>query len=671
MAESTGVRLGSLSQRDVLLLGLAVFAMLVATGGIFYLQASSNSENVQLSLAHSLSQDVNEIVKIGEATTHGVAPDFTALAANVDNVDTEVRQLASGDKEAGISAAPASAQAQVQATSTAWSQMKQAVTQLVGGEKAFERTRTQTDAINMLIHGNGDGGLYHEFEMIAERLGQSRVATSQTYLVSAQLVLMERISGLSTRVLGQGRAAKETATQLDVATKTFIHNNETLISEGGISAGLIEKSVGLTQASAAILDDSGVIETMQVAAAALRERSVNLIAAATTLEQRLSDVRVKRVLLPVVVYSAGFIAIIALIAFVMMNIADVRNRTLLAEQREAGQQRSILNLLDEITNLANGDLTVDVTVTEDFTGAIADSINYTVQTLRSLVGTINQTSEQIVSATARTQDTAARMSQASDRQAQAITTVAGAAIATSSQLQNVAGRAEQLAAQAQASVEIANSGASTVGRTIQSMTVLREQIQDTAKRIKRLGESSQEIGNITELINDISDQTNTLALNASIQAAMAGEQGRGFAVVADEVQRLAERAGSATRKIDNLVKTIQADTNEVITSMERSTANVVLGAKSAEEAGQSLSRIETSSQELAKVIQEISLAARGQSAEATRIADSMQSIREVAVQTSVSASRTSQAVGELNKLSDQLRESVAGFTLPSSEPPSA
>jgi twitching motility protein PilJ len=259
------------------------------------------------------------------------------------------------------------------------------------------------------------------------------------------------------------------------------------------------------------------------------------------------------------------------------------------------------------------------------------------------------------------------MSQASDRQAQAITTVAGAAIATSSQLQNVAGRAEQLAAQAQASVEIANSGAGTVGRTIQSMTVLREQIQDTAKRIKRLGESSQEIGNITELINDIADQTNTLALNASIQAAMAGEQGRGFAVVADEVQRLAERAGSATRKIDNLVKTIQADTNEVITSMERSTANVVLGAKSAEEAGQSLSRIETSSQELAKVIQEISLAARGQSAEATRIADSMQSIREIAVQTSGSAARTSQAVGELNKLSDQLRESVAGFTLPPSE----
>jgi twitching motility protein PilJ len=667
MAESTGARLGSLSRRDISLLGLAVVAMLIAISGIFYLQASSNSENVQLSLAHSLSGDVNEIVKIGEATTHGVAPDFTALGANVDNVDTEVRQLATGDKEAGISAAPASAQMQVQATSTAWSQMKQAVTQVVGGEKAFERTRTQTDAINTLIHGNGDGGLYHEFETIAERLGQSRVATSQTYLVSAQLVLMERISGLSTRVLGQGRAAKETAAQLDAATKTFVHNNETLIGEGGISASLIEKSAGLTQASAAILDDAGVIETMQVAAASLRERSVNLIAAATALEQRLNDVRVKRVLLPVMVYSAGFIAIIALIAFVMMNIADVRRRTQLAEQREASQQRSILNLLDEITNLANGDLTVDVTVTEDFTGAIADSINYTVQTLRSLVGTINQTSEQIVSATARTQDTAARMSQASDRQAQAITTVAGAAIATSSQLQNVAGRAEQLAAQAQASVEIANSGAGTVGRTIQSMTVLREQIQDTAKRIKRLGESSQEIGNITELINDIADQTNTLALNASIQAAMAGEQGRGFAVVADEVQRLAERAGSATRKIDNLVKTIQADTNEVITSMERSTANVVLGAKSAEEAGQSLSRIETSSQELAKVIQEISLAARGQSAEATRIADSMQSIREIAVQTSGSAARTSQAVGELNKLSDQLRESVAGFTLPPSE----
>jgi twitching motility protein PilJ len=196
------------------------------------------------------------------------------------------------------------------------------------------------------------------------------------------------------------------------------------------------------------------------------------------------------------------------------------------------------------------------------------------------------------------------------------------------------------------------------------MAALREQIQDTSKRIKRLGESSQEIGNIIEFINDIAEQTNTLALNASIQAAMAGEQGRGFAVVADEVQRLAERAANATRQIENLVKTIQADTNEAIISMERSTTNVVSGAKSAEEAGQALTKVETSSQELSRLIQEISVSARTQSAASTKIAGTMQVIREIAVQTSGSAGQTANAVGELNVLSEKLRESVAGFKLP-------
>jgi twitching motility protein PilJ len=287
-----------------------------------------------------------------------------------------------------------------------------------------------------------------------------------------------------------------------------------------------------------------------------------------------------------------------------------------------------------------------------------------VTTLRTLVGTINDTSAEVVAAAASTQNIARQMNEASERQAREIAAVTNAVTSTSQQLQDVSGRAERLAAQAQTSVQIAHTGAGTVGRTIQNMAALREQIQDTAKRIKRLGESSQEIGNITELINDIAEQTNTLALNASIQAATAGEAGRGFAVVADEVQRLAERAASATRQIETLVKTIQADTAEAIISMERSTANVVAGAKSAEEGGQALTQIETTSQEIAKLIQDISAAARAQSAEATKIAGTMQGIREIAVQTSGSAERTSQAVGELNTLSDKLRESVAGFKLP-------
>ena len=235
---------------------------------------------------------------------------------------------------------------------------------------------------------------------------------------------------------------------------------------------------------------------------------------------------------------------------------------------------------------------------------------------------------------------------------------------SSKSLSNIATRADAVSEQARNSVTVAHNGASTVGRSIQGMAALREQIQDTSKRIKRLGESSQEIGNIIEFINDIAEQTNTLALNASIQAAMAGESGRGFAVVADEVQRLAERAAAATRQIETLVNTIQADTKEAIVSMELSTTNVISGARSAEEAGQSLTRIEATSTDLARVIQEISSEAHAEAEQSVRIAEQVELIRGSAIKTAESAQNTAKAVGELNALSTTLRESVAGFKLP-------
>jgi len=362
--------------------------------------------------------------------------------------------------------------------------------------------------------------------------------------------------------------------------------------------------------------------------------------------------------------SGVLIAIAALGLFVRSRLADERARADAAARREASQQQAILQLLDEITNLANGDLTVDVTVTENFTGAIADSINDTVQTLRRLVGTIERTAVDIAASAAGTQAIASRVQAASSQQSAEITAASTAITATSDSLRGVAARAETIALDADSSVQTARNGAGTVGRTIHNMATLREQIQDTAKRIKRLGESSQEIGDIIAVIDEIAEQTNTLALNASIEAAKAGDAGRGFQQVAVEVQQLAERAALATRQIETLVKTIQADTNEAVTSMERSTANVVAGAQSAEEAGQALTRIEASSLELARSIEGIAVAARSESAAATRIADTMLSIRELAMQTSDSATEASEAVGALNTLSGKLRESVAGFTLP-------
>jgi twitching motility protein PilJ len=231
-------------------------------------------------------------------------------------------------------------------------------------------------------------------------------------------------------------------------------------------------------------------------------------------------------------------------------------------------------------------------------------------------------------------------------------------------MDNVSGKTASAAEVAEKSVKIAHEGGDRARSTIQGMDTIREHIQETAKRMKRLGESSQEVGDIVALINDIADQTNILALNAAIQASAAGEAGRGFAVVADEVQRLAERSGNATKRIEALVKTIQADTNEAIISMEKSTSEVVNGAGLAEKAGEALEEIETVSARLATLINEVSKAAGQVTEMAARVSTAMISINEITAQTSESSLATASSIGKLNQLAQELRQSVAGFRLP-------
>jgi len=321
-------------------------------------------------------------------------------------------------------------------------------------------------------------------------------------------------------------------------------------------------------------------------------------------------------------------------------------------------------LLDEIGDLAAGDLTVKTTVSEDFTGAIADSINVTVESLRGLVKTINDTSTQLSSSVHETEQIASRLSDASKQQSHDIS-VAGSSISKMSvSMDEVSTEASESSKVAMRSVEIAKKGGEAVKRTMDGMDNIREHIQETSKRIKRLGESSQEIGDIVELINDIAEQTNILALNASIQAAMAGEAGRGFAVVADEVQHLAERSANATKQIEALVKTIQADTNEAVISMEKSTAGVVNGAQIAEDTGSALEEIESVSDQLAGLIQNISTSAREQANVATELATSMNSIQEMTTQASEGTEQTSRSIGNLSRLAQDLDTSVTGFKLP-------
>ncbi len=361
----------------------------------------------------------------------------------------------------------------------------------------------------------------------------------------------------------------------------------------------------------------------------------------------------------------GAALLLALIGAAMSFSGEDTRR---AAERQARQnernQAAILRLLDELGSLADGDLTVQATVTEDITGAIADSINYAIEALRELVTTINDTAIKIDGAARQTQATSGHLAQASETQSKQVGDATESIARMAASVEAVSGDAERSADVARHSVDVAHKGGEAVRRTIEGMNAIRETIQDTSKRIKRLGESSQEIGNIVELINDIAEQTNILALNASIQASMAGEAGRGFAVVADEVQRLAERSANATRQIEVLVKTIQSDTNEAVVSMERSTTDVVGGALLAENAGAALEEIESVSNQIANLVQNISGTAREQAVAATDITRNMGVLREVSSQTAEATGATSESIGKLADLAAQLRNSVAGFRLP-------
>ncbi len=361
-----------------------------------------------------------------------------------------------------------------------------------------------------------------------------------------------------------------------------------------------------------------------------------------------------------------FLALILVIVLVVLNSGAAKFERTANEQAEQNDrnQQAILRLLDEMGSLADGDLTVAATVTEDITGTIADSFNFAIEELRKLVATVNETAIMVDSAAKQTENTAAHMARAADNQAREINAATESVVSMAASIEEVSGNAERSSDVARHSVEVAHKGGEAVRRTIDGMNAIRETIQETSKRIKRLGESSQEIGNIVELINDIAEQTNILALNASIQASMAGEAGRGFAVVADEVQRLAERSTNATKQIEVLVRTIQADTNEAVVSMERSTTDVVGGALLAENAGAALDEIEQVSNQIASLVQNISGSARQQAGSAADVTRRTTKLREISEQTGKATTATAAAISKLSELASQLRKTVAGFTLP-------
>ena len=359
----------------------------------------------------------------------------------------------------------------------------------------------------------------------------------------------------------------------------------------------------------------------------------------------------------------GLLLLSSLLLLAKAYVDDSRHRAEEAARINSQNQNAILRLMNEMGDLADGDLTVRATVTEDVTGAIADSLNYTTEEFRKLVSRIIAAVEQMGPATKAAEDISKGLLDATQKQAREIQEAGEAVQLMAKSIKEVDSSAAQSANVARRTLAATEQGARAVRNTISGMDAIREQIQDTSKRIKRLGESSQEIGEIVDLISDITEQTNVLALNAAIQAASAGEAGRGFSVVAEEVQRLAERSGEATKQIGALVKTIQGDTHDAVAAMEKSTLGVVEGAKLSDVAGQSLREIEQVSNELAALINSISTSTQVQTDMASEVADVMENILKITVQTTEGTRLTANSIAQLTGLTSDLRGSVAGFKL--------
>jgi twitching motility protein PilJ len=559
---------------------------------------------------------------------------------------------------------------QLQEIATRWEKAEAAANLVLSNQEALTTLNAGVDNINQ-----GNGPLLEVSEQAATQLAQSGGTVKEVAFANQLVMLTQRIAKNSNALRAGDEIDPEVAFLLgkDVGTFRDVLNG---LLKGSEPLRLAPVRDGDTRQTLADLQKrfqeyegrvNAILQNMQkLVAAKQAARAINLDSEPLLKQtEKLSEgfINAEKGLSLDTLAAAlfGLLALVILIVLVKLFLDDARLRAFQSEQENKRNQEAILRLLNEMGNLAEGDLTVRASVTEDVTGAIADSINFTIEELRSLVTGINSATDQVTKATQEAQAISNRLFEASQRQSREIQAASASVLQMAQSINEVSVTAAQSARVAQQALTAAEKGGVAVQDQITGMNDIRGQIQETSKRIKRLGESSLEIGEIVELISDITEQTNVLALNAAIQAASAGEAGRGFTVVAEEVQRLAERSGEATKQIEAIVKTIQADTQDAVAAMDRSTQGVVEGTKLSDAAGQALDEIRRVSSDLAELIQGISGQTQRQSASVSDVTRGMQGILRITEETTEGTKQTNVSIAELTRLAAELRASVAGF----------
>lgn len=661
----------------------ALFAVLFVASAVVVFKDNRDATfgTIYVSTSAQMRMLTQRIAKAAQTGLIGSPEAFKQLQQSREEFIVALKLLTQGG-QAGDVSLPATSDAvkpQLDALTKEWDKTDRSVQLVLAQSKNLIGLATAVRQIN-----NNNPLLLDLAEQIQALKLQSQAPAREISLSGQLVMLTQRLARNANAMLGADVIDPEVAFLMGKDTTTFreLVQGLTKGSDGlrvaaakdpeqlAKLADLDKAYQEFQSAVASILGNLQALVNAKQAGRRVVDDSEPLLAASQKLadayEQELGERTTNFIVLAVLILLAiGNIGLL-----VLVYLGDTRRRADEAERQRAETERTnrsnqdaILRLMNEMGNLAEGDLTVKATVTEEITGAIADSVNFTIDELRGLVGRINAAAAQVTTATESAQQTSVQLLAAAEKQSVEIRQTSASVLSMARAMNEMSESASQSANVARQSLAAAQKGTQAVQNSISGMNEIREQIQETSKRIKRLGESSQEIGEIVELISDITEQTNVLALNAAIQAASAGEAGRGFTVVAEEVQRLAERSAEATKQIGAIVKTIQTDTQDAVVAMEKSTQGVVEGAKLSDAAGQALSEIGSVSRQLAQLIEGITTTTEQQAKSANDVATSMQDILNITQQTTEGTKRTAVSIGQLAELAKELKGSVSGFKI--------
>lgn len=665
------------SQRSwglLLATGLLIISLIFVATTFFKLANDAQNEQEWMSHVTDVQVTSQQLAKSAGEAAAGNLDAFLELGGSRKTIAAAMGTLRSGSPSGDLPPTPRAVTMPMKQLNLSWNRMSTNASSILDREKLILELAMASNIVQDNIPG-----IQKNTDSAIKALTQSGAPSNQLVFASRQLVLADRILRRVSEVLQGGSNAVSAAENLANDQRLFeqvltallrgnsqlgitrVRNTKALQSLGKVKT-LFEN---IKPEISTILDSSSDLFEVRGAADEIFLGSREVFDNAVSLKNSIARLPQSRPWPSLTAAVIGLAVMVSMVWILVYSFLSAeRRRAKIAARNNKKSQEAILQLLDEMSSLADGDLTVQATVTEDITGAIADAVNFAIEQLRELVKGIKFTSQEVAGSAMATRDSTSELAKAAEAQAEQV----GAATATVQEMaesfDSMAKRSSESSEVARKSVDIANTGGKKVRETINGMDTIRDQIQGTSKRIKRLGESTQEIGDIVELINGFAEQTNVLALNAAIQAASAGGAGKGFAVVADEVQTLAESATHSTRRIESLVQTIQADTFEAVVSMESTISEVVSGARLAEDAGTALGHIEKVSNDLSRLIASISEEAHQQSAHATDISKLMESVQQLSIQASEGSTLAARSVDELAELVMQLSDSVTDFKLP-------